>query len=334
MNVSLLGSGWTTPLGRDVGAVTRRVRNSEIPNSCPLETRDGTLEALRIPPDDVAAAAALPRLRRSGVISHFAVTAALDAVASAGLTGADVRNCALIFVSTDGGVGHTCRFFSGVVESGLGSPLLFPETVYNAPASHIAAALNLDGEALTLVGDSATTIHAIETACLLLSSPGRDCCLVVAAQEIDPVNAVAYARAGAVRGPSNPRSAVIAEGAAAVVLGKSGAGPRLHIDSPGFTWRTRRDAMPRLEASLRSADDPVVVLPGASASPSGACEAEACHSVFPTSRQIETSASLGESFTCSVLQRIVLAGAMNDIQSLIPAIGCNGQAGVVRVTKD
>ena len=62
---------------------------------------------------------------------------------------------AVVFAITDGGVLYTRKFYEQIVKQGANSasPLLFPETVYNAPASHLAAQLGIDGASYTLVGD-------------------------------------------------------------------------------------------------------------------------------------------------------------------------------------
>jgi 3-oxoacyl-(acyl-carrier-protein) synthase len=51
------------------------------------------------------------------------------------------------------------------------SPLLFPETVFNAPASHLAAILGITGASYTLVGDGAVGVLALRMAEDLMASP-------------------------------------------------------------------------------------------------------------------------------------------------------------------
>ena len=61
---------------------------------------------------------------------------------------------------------YTKRFYRDVVETGAqsASPLLFPETVFNAPASHLAAILGVTGTTYTVVGDGAVGLLAIKMA--------------------------------------------------------------------------------------------------------------------------------------------------------------------------
>ena len=72
------------------------------------------------------------------------------------------------------------------------SPLLFPETVFNAPASHLAAILGITGASYTLVGDGAVGILALQMAEDLMAIEALDHCLVVGAEEVDWLLCDAY----------------------------------------------------------------------------------------------------------------------------------------------
>jgi hypothetical protein len=88
----------------------------------------------------------------------------------------NAKRLALIFAISNGGVIYTKRFYHDIVESGArtASPLLFPETVFNAPASHLAAILGITGASYTLVGDAAVGILALKMAeDLIKSGHGR-----------------------------------------------------------------------------------------------------------------------------------------------------------------
>src|SRR5437667_762968 len=94
---------------------------------------------------------------------------------------------ALVFAISNGGVIYTKRFYRDIVEGGAqsASPLLFPETVFNAPASHLAAILGVTGTTYTLVGDGAVGLAAIKMAEELMANEALDYCLVVGTEEID-----------------------------------------------------------------------------------------------------------------------------------------------------
>ena len=74
------------------------------------------------------------------------------------------------------------------------SPLLFPETVFNAPASHLAAILGITGASYTIVGDGAVGLLALKMAEDLMANPALDRCLVVGAEEADWLLCDAYRR--------------------------------------------------------------------------------------------------------------------------------------------
>src|SRR5947199_4290563 len=111
-----------------------------------------------VPAKFVADAARQSRLRRSGTISLLGAAAGFDALDDAGLkpdNGFSAR-IAVVFAICSGGVNYTRRFYHEIVTQGANaaSPLLFPETVYNAAASHLAALLGINEQSYTLVGDS------------------------------------------------------------------------------------------------------------------------------------------------------------------------------------
>ncbi|HEY5792914.1 MAG TPA: beta-ketoacyl synthase chain length factor [Chthoniobacterales bacterium] len=209
MSLRVHSTAWITPLGRGAdlaGTPNRGVRRN------PFSGREFVCYEPR--PADYADAARLPRLRRSSAISHLAVSVAR---AAAGET--DASQWGLVFASADGGIVYTRRFFEPVDarNPGAGSPLLFPETVYNAPASHIAAALGITGTVLTVAGDADAGRRALEAAEQLLRGGLCETCLVVAAQEVDWIMCEAQAAWG--------DRAIPAEGAAALVVSREGGLP-------------------------------------------------------------------------------------------------------------
>src|SRR5207237_4896838 len=135
----------------------------------------------RIPPSALVKAPAHPRLRRSSAISRFSAVAGLEALANPNvkLDPETAKRTALIFAVSNGGVIYTKRFYHDIVESGAqaASPLLFPETVFNAPARHLAAIFGITGTSYTLVGDGAVGVLALKMASDLLENAAFDFCL-------------------------------------------------------------------------------------------------------------------------------------------------------------
>ena len=208
-----------------------------------------------VPPKFTAAASRQPRLRRSGDISLLAVTAGLAALADAGIPMEEAKQGAVVFAIACGGVVYTRRFYNEVVTEGANaaSPLLFPETVFNAPASHLAALLKIDGRDYTLVGDSSVGLAALHFASQLLAlDPDLPFCVVVGVEEADWVLADGFA---AWRMASNRTSfpvfgakqgMILAESAASVVLSRSGT-LRLVRTSAGLPFFSQREAAAMLQ---------------------------------------------------------------------------------------
>lgn len=129
-----------------------------------------------------------PRLRRSSNVTKFAVTAAHQAIGTERMERMKNRelNIGIILTFLNGCVNYTNRFFSEVLaDPNFASPILFPETVFNAPASHIAAFLACDGPVYTLIGDPATWFSAMEIADGWIANGLVDGCLILCAEEID-----------------------------------------------------------------------------------------------------------------------------------------------------
>jgi 3-oxoacyl-(acyl-carrier-protein) synthase len=198
-----------------------------------------------------------PRLRRASAISRFAAAAGLAALPK----GRALDRIAIVFAISNGGVIYTRRFYSEIVTSGAqaASPLLFPETVFNAPASHLAAILGIDGASYTVVGDGAVGILALKLAEDLLASDDLDFCLVVGADEVDPLVCEAYRRWRLLRNPKRRESEhgmIMSEGAGAVLLQRSDDGSVSSVEAAGSAARIEKifpgkNFFRRSEASAR-----------------------------------------------------------------------------------
>lgn len=317
MNAIITGLGWVTPLGRGLEEVQAALAAERVP-AFQYETHPATgvqYPVLRVPSECLADAAAFARLRRSSAISHFAVAAALDA--AAGLSPAQRSRTALVFAASDGGVIYTRRFYRDVVERGpgAGSPLLFPETVYNAPASHIAARLGLEGESLTLVGDVEVGLDAVSTACELLACSDVDHCLVAAAQELDWITCDAYSRRGLASG-KNP-GAILAEGAGALLLSREGEGCRVQTVSGE---RTKLSALPALVSRLER--PPEIIVSSDSGTPMGGRERSALQGLFPRAQILSPKKFLGEAMASSSIQQVICAALSLQNQENSTALAC------------
>jgi hypothetical protein len=344
MDVFITGAGWITPLGAGLDEVWDAILAG---TPAPVRELPGPAGrkphfAAAVPPKLVDAVVRQPRLRRSSNISLFAAAAALAALRDAGLDPAHPGKCALIFAVSDGGVIYTRKFYDQVVREGSGSPLLFPETVYNAPGSHVAALLGLDGITYTLVGDASAGLAAAALGAGLVASGQVDHCVIAGAEEADWILCEAYRQwrlsgsRDSVRIGSS-RGALMADGAAAIVLGRQG-GCRLRAASDGVPFFRQSEASCSLLASLRQLppEQPSRVISCANGTFVDAAErsaVEACYGPLPT---IFPKVSLGDAFGAGALMQIICA-----VRSLlrapaapilVPVIGLNQQAAAVLIS--
>ena len=252
----VVGLGAVSPAGWGLTELEEAVRAGQsLPTQdCPRTAgpREGECLVRRVPPPPPERLLKAPRLRRASPVSRFALAAALEALERAGFpNGTGAGRLGLVFGMFNGCVQFSGRFYQEVLDTPeLASPLLFPETVYNAPASHVAAQLGVDGPVSTLIGDAAVILDAVELAGLWLEQGLVERCLVLAAEECDwlGAEAVRYAHRGLVAG----------EGAAALLLSADGSGPVLAevVDQP---VRGRAERAQALAAAVRAWPGRVVI---------------------------------------------------------------------------
>jgi 3-oxoacyl-(acyl-carrier-protein) synthase len=330
MSVHIAGMGWVTPLGSGVEEVWSRLLTGE---SATAETLSSSLgrdyPVFRVPAFATAKAPAHPRLRRSSAISRFAVVAGLEALESAGvkLDPEIAQRTALIFAVSNGGVIYTKRFYHDIIESGAqaASPLLFPETVFNAPASHLAAILGITGATYTLVGDGAVGTLALKMADDLMASDTLDYCLVVGAEEADWLLCDAYRRWRLLRSvppvepfQEPPRGTIVSEGAGAILLARSGPVQIAKVAS-GTNFRKQREAAAGVDTvfSELCATPPHLVAASANGTFIDAAEQAAIGKHSPNARVYAVKGPLGESVGASSLWQTI-SGAQALITQRVP----------------
>ncbi len=319
MSLAIAGMGWVTPLGNGVDAVWERLLRGDEATATPISEQfaDRSYSAFRIPQSAVTGLAH-PRLRRASVISRFAATAGLEALEAAGVK-VDSQNAgriALIFAISNGGVIYTKRFYRDVVETGAqsASPLLFPETVFNAPASHLAAILGVTGTTYTVVGDGAVGLLAIKMAEDVMMDKSLDYCLVVGTEEIDWLLCDAYRRWRLLRSapPIEPfgkqrRGMILSEGAGAIVLGREGAITieRVHLGGCYGKRAEAEEILKRIVCDLSQVEVDFVI---SSANGTFIDQAEqgALEQVIPDAVTYAAKPALGESVGASGLWQVIL----------------------------
>lgn len=320
MSLAIAGIGWVTPLGTGIGSVWERLLNGEEASATPIseDFADRSYSVFRVP-EEAMKGLAHPRLRRASAISRFAAVAGLDALKSAGLKVDEqtAERIALIFAISNGGVIYTKRFYREIVSTGAhtASPLLFPETVFNAPASHVAAILGVTGATYTLVGDGAVGIAAINMANELMKNKALDYCLVVGTEEVDWVLCDAYRRWRLLRAepPIEPyrnqkRGMILSEGAGAVLLARDGhvSIERAH---PGGYFFKRSEAGKILKGVLRDLRQAEIdfVISSANGTFIDGAESRALQELIPNALVYTAKPALGESVGAAGLWQVVAA---------------------------
>ncbi|MDX1952725.1 MAG: hypothetical protein SFY81_11125 [Verrucomicrobiota bacterium] len=190
------GSGAVSPGGWGAAALYETIEKGIPLRSSELQV-PGRIRPLSIlpvpPPVNRPSYLNHARLRRSSALSQHSVAAGREALGN--LT-PRVENGALrlgvIFCVMSGCVAYSRRFYDETLKDPqTASPLVFPETVFNAPASHISALLNLSSINYTLVGDPGVFFQGLALAAQWLASDHAQAVLVVGAEELDWITAEA-----------------------------------------------------------------------------------------------------------------------------------------------
>ena len=189
-----------------------------------------------------------PRLRRSSNVTKFAMAAALQAVPderAAQIKDQEFR-LGIIVSFMNGCVNYSCRYYQEVLEEPAhASPLIFPETVFNAPGSHVASYFESEGPCYTLIGDSATWLSAATVARDWLATDQVDGCLILCAEELDRLTSEAL--------HLYSRQNVATEGATALYLERTPAEiqlTELHGPFPYNTIGERKNALTQAISTL------------------------------------------------------------------------------------
>src|SRR5262249_24547098 len=190
------------------------------------------------------------------------------------------------------------------------------ETVFNAPASHLAAILGVTGATYTVVGDGAVGLLAIKMAEDVMMDESLDYCLVVGTEEIDWLLCDAYRRWRLLRSAPpiepfsvQPRGMILSEGAGAIVLARSGpiTIERAHA---GEFYGKRVEAKKILKGILcdLSENETDVVISSANGTFIDQAEQLALEQVIPNAITYTAKPALGESVGASGLWQVVLGG--------------------------
>lgn len=235
--VFIHGIGAVSPAGWGVGPLREALERGE-PTPIQDLPRPGwqrTLHVRRVPkPVPRPALAAHARLRRTSPVAQYMVAAALEALGEdSSVVGQGRLSLGIIFCAMTGCVNYSRRFYDEVLKDpATASPLVFPETVYNSAASHLAALLKTTAINYTLVGDPGAFLQGVALGADWLASLRVEACLVVGAEEMDWLNSDAMRLF--------QRKTIVSEGAGALYLRRDqtqGPGVRLHAITNPYLFR-------------------------------------------------------------------------------------------------
>ena len=207
-----------------------------------------------------------PRLRRTSPITHYAAAAALEALAGGRADTSPVDRLGIVVSLQSGCVQYSFRFFEEALKDpATASPLLFPETVFAAPASHVAALLGRSPLVSTVMGDPASFLLGLALGVQWLEEQRVDACLVIGAEETNWLLADALWHFA--------HSSVISAGAGALCLTRDSTlslGVELGAitDAHTYGWRQNRTRAARaMCGQLPLATPSELLCDGASGSP-------------------------------------------------------------------
>jgi hypothetical protein len=236
VNLSVISAGGVTPAGVGAAAVS---------DPWPLvTTRSEAGHPVRAGLVDRNAAALVawqkePRLRRASPIAYFMVEA-VDQVLQAA-PGTDRGRTGVIACFFLGCLVYSVRFYRQITDEGrrFASPVLFPETVFNSPLSHVVATLGLGGPVYSQIGDKSCWAAALRTAQCWLANGDCDNVVVLGAEEFEPHEVDALRAGGLLRGGLHP-----CEGAVALLVSAArGGGPTIGRIADGFSFARKKDAV-------------------------------------------------------------------------------------------
>jgi hypothetical protein len=190
--IFVAGLGAVSPAGWSVSAMRDALDQGKPLPTQPLEPRhDKPLLARLVPnpsvrPDFLSH----PRLRRASAITHYTASVALEAAARFQKACPEQSRLGIIACLQSGCVQYSCRFYDEALKNpATASPLLFPETVYAAPSSHVAALLENVTLVTSLVGDPSSFLQGVALAAQWLAEDRVDACLVIGAEETNWITA-------------------------------------------------------------------------------------------------------------------------------------------------
>jgi 3-oxoacyl-[acyl-carrier-protein] synthase II len=259
------------------------------------------------------------KARKFDRCSLFAIVAARMAIEHAGidLAKTDPARIGVMLGCGFGGIANSADFLSGYFTRGAEglAPMLFPNSVPNAPASNTSIELGLKGPNVTMVQRFCTAESAVMMACRFIEEGRADIILAGGVDELNPLMLKGFASTGQLRGHARG----FGEGAGMLVLEKMDhakarkADIRAKIGDIRTIGRLVGDAeaegISRLLGPLRKYS--LLSLSGV------AGEMEQFRDVFPTSCRIDSGKILGRSLAMGGLAMVSLVLSLSAAQDAL-----------------
>jgi 3-oxoacyl-(acyl-carrier-protein) synthase len=263
------GLGSVSPAGWGV-EVLRNVLEKNAPLPVQPLMRPGWQEPLKMRPVPNPPVRlpflAHPHMRRTSPVAQYSAAAALEAVKKIRPASGTHLRIGIIVCLQTGCVQFSARFFEETLkDAATASPLLFPETVFAAPACHVAALLENTPLVCTLTGDASSYAQGLALGIDWLHEGRVDACLAIGAEEIHWLSADALRHFD--------RRVVISGGAAALCLSLNpewslGAELELITDAHSYTALTnRRLAAKQMRAQMPAQGQAEILCDGLVESP-------------------------------------------------------------------
>lgn len=270
-----------------------------------------------------------PRLRRASSLSYFLMEAAHQALAP--FPQIDRSRVGVVSAFFLGCVDYSIKFYRQITKEGrrFGSPILFPETVFNTPVSHVVATLGLGGPVYSQIGDKSCWVSALRTAECWLRNGSADHVLVLAAEEFDP-----HVLSGLHASRLLKKDLPVADGAGAVLLSAKevGTGVKLASVHDGYCFSNNSQATQAASACLSEIPASVSVL-----STGSGWNSKLERSVGSRRNWLVDKKLHGEAFTASAawetIRGIQLLQELNLPELAIPHWGMTQQHGCIHLMR-
>lgn len=235
--IAVTGSSAVTVAGYGLQPVLEALRNRRcclhpVPEDL-LKDAEGLLWGRA---DSFRAADFMPPLkaRKLDRCSQFAVAAAGRALAEAGIITDSIpgERIGIALGCGFGGIANSAEFLAGYFQQGVAglSPVLFPNTVANAPASNVSIEYGIKGPNITFVQRFCSAESAVLAACRFIEEGRADVMLAGGVDELTPLMMKGFAALGQL----HSHASGFGEGAGILVLERAD-----HAASRGATIKAR-----------------------------------------------------------------------------------------------